>query len=183
VSAAAPTFDGATFEPELDHDRLLTLLNRVRDLMADGNWRTLAQIVQACGGTEASVSARLRDLRKPKFGAHDVRRRRVCGADGLFEYRVIPGATAVQPALQWRMELDAVRWPHWVSIPTGFTVAKVFVPVGGVPTPMYQAFDVRQGPARSIGIYPWLEQAKACAESVLPSREGGESRSPDGGQS
>jgi len=39
------------------------------------------------GGSEASVSARLRDLRKAKFGAHTIERQRVSA--GLFRYRMV----------------------------------------------------------------------------------------------
>ncbi len=81
-------FDGITYDPDLDHDRLKTLLGRVRELMSDGTWRTLADIRQACGGSEAGVSARLRDLRKERFGKHRVERRRK--TEGLWEYRVEP---------------------------------------------------------------------------------------------
>jgi len=80
-------FDGKTYEPERDYERLKGQLARVRDLMSDGNWRTLTMISKVCGGTEASVSARLRDLRKQKYGSLNVERRYV--HDGLWEYRVL----------------------------------------------------------------------------------------------
>jgi hypothetical protein len=83
----APRFDGATFEVERDQDRLHHLLDRVRIFMDGGEWRTLAEIADACRGTEASVSARLRDLRKQKFGAHTVERRYV--GNGVFAYRLM----------------------------------------------------------------------------------------------
>lgn len=60
----APTFHGETFDPARDGARLTAHLQRVRDLMADGRWRTLAEIAAAAGCSEASASARLRDLRK-----------------------------------------------------------------------------------------------------------------------
>lgn len=81
-----PVFDGATYEPAKDAIRLGTQLHRVFTLMADGKWRTLAEIQRNCGGSDASVSARLRDFRKPRFGGHKVDRRRRAG--GLFEYRL-----------------------------------------------------------------------------------------------
>jgi hypothetical protein len=84
-----PRFDGATFTAPLDLDRLETLLQRVQALMADGCWRTLGEIQSLCGGSEASVSARLRDLRKERFGCLQVeRRRRGEPKAGLWEYRV-----------------------------------------------------------------------------------------------
>jgi len=82
-------FDGVTYSSELDGERLSSQLERVRRLMADGKWRTLAEIRAECGGSEAACSARLRDLRKPKFGGHVVeRRRRGDGRKGLHEYRM-----------------------------------------------------------------------------------------------
>lgn len=89
MSYHGPDFDGATYEPPLDRQRLGTLFERVRTLMLDGAWRTLSDIQYQCGGSEASVSARLRDLRKEKFGAYNVERRRVAG--GLFAYRIQQG--------------------------------------------------------------------------------------------
>ena len=82
-----PHFDGATIDDAQDHDRLKTLLDRVREYMADGQARSLAQIQAACGGSEASVSARLRDLRKDKFGGHQIDRDRLTG--GLYVYRMV----------------------------------------------------------------------------------------------
>jgi len=80
------TFDGATVDPAIDWERLNTLQGRVYRFMQDGQWRTLRSIADRCGGSEASVSARLRDLRKEKWGKHTVDRKRFAG--GLFFYRV-----------------------------------------------------------------------------------------------
>ncbi len=87
-----PAFDGATFERGLDGDRLLTLLDDVLAVMRRGEWLTLAEIRAAVGrGSEAGISARLRDLRKQKFGGHVVERRRratVPTTWGIWEYRL-----------------------------------------------------------------------------------------------
>jgi len=81
--------DGATYDAELDRGRLNRQTRRVLELMLDGHWRTLAEIAASTGDPEASVSARLRDLRKEKFGAYTVkRRRRGDAARGTFEYRI-----------------------------------------------------------------------------------------------
>ena len=85
-----PLFDGETFSPVLDGPRLTSQLESVKALMADEQWRTLAEIARAVRGTEASVSARLRDLRKPRFGRHQVLRQRV--VKGLHAYKVLPPA-------------------------------------------------------------------------------------------
>ena len=87
-----PGFDGGTYDRDLDHARLTGLLERVFILMSDGKWRTLHEIVNQLPihSTEASVSARLRDLRKQKFGRHTVnRRRRGEASRGLFEYSLM----------------------------------------------------------------------------------------------
>jgi hypothetical protein len=54
--------------------------------MLTANWRTLAEIETATGFPQASISARLRDLRKPKFGPYIVERQR--RRPGTWEYRV-----------------------------------------------------------------------------------------------
>lgn len=82
-----PKFDGDTYDAGQDGARLTKQLERVRTLMSDGQWRTLAQIAAAVNGSEAGVSARLRDLRKRRFGSLQVERKR---ADrGLWMYRVV----------------------------------------------------------------------------------------------
>ena len=84
----AKAFDGKTYEPDQDHERLKGQLWRVFQLMSDGNWRTLDEIAFVVKGSEAACSARLRDLRKPKYGSREIERKRV--ADGLWQYRMIP---------------------------------------------------------------------------------------------
>lgn len=87
-------FDGQTYDPALDRERLRLQLGRVFALMIDGEWRSLAEIETTTGAPQASISARLRDLRKPRFGSYLVERRRRenlnRGRCGTFEYRVLP---------------------------------------------------------------------------------------------
>ena len=88
-------FGGVTFDAAQDGQRLITQLNRVRDVMFDGDWHTLQELNDRCGGTVASVSARVRDLRKKRFGEYNVERRRVQA--GLWAYRLeIPNAMRSQ---------------------------------------------------------------------------------------
>lgn len=89
-----PDFDGETYERERDHARLGKQLRAVRDVMLDARWRTLADISWMLNvghrkhyTPESSISARLRDLRKPKFGGYTVERR--YAGEGLWEYRLI----------------------------------------------------------------------------------------------
>jgi hypothetical protein len=81
-------FDGDTYAPALDQKRLTGQLERVFIAMLDGQWHSLDWLAVQANGTEASVSARLRDMRKSKFGARVIDRRRV-GLSGLFQYRLV----------------------------------------------------------------------------------------------
>lgn len=81
------SFGGATYAPSRDGARLAAQLDRVRLAMLDGHWHTLDELAARCGGTVASVSARLRDLRKDKFGGWCVEREYV--AHGLWHYRLV----------------------------------------------------------------------------------------------
>ena len=79
-------FDGATYDPERDGERLHKQLKAVRVALSDHEWHTLYALSIITGAPEASVSARLRDLRKAKNGSHTVERR--YAGDGLWEYRL-----------------------------------------------------------------------------------------------
>lgn len=87
-------FDGADYVPTRDDSRLTTQLRDIVALMDDSEFRTLGQIADATGHPEASISAQLRHLRKPRFGAHTVNRVHV--SHGLYQYQVIlHGATSI----------------------------------------------------------------------------------------
>jgi len=85
---------GPAFDARVDGERIARQHERIRDYMLPrgGPWRTLAEIAGALEYPEASVSAQLRHLRKPAFGAFVVEKRRRDGA-GLWEYRVSRPAT------------------------------------------------------------------------------------------
>jgi len=98
-----PVPAGETFEPKLDGKRLQTQMQAVHELMLDRQWRTIPQIalhlrIAGLSCTEASISARLRDLRKPPFG-YTVERERI--GEGFFSYRI----AHVEPLLA------APAWP------------------------------------------------------------------------
>jgi hypothetical protein len=82
----AELFDGATYAPPRDERRLFKQLQDVRAYMRDGLWHTLPDIAAGTGHPEASISARLRDLRKPRWGAHVVERQYL--SRGLWRYRL-----------------------------------------------------------------------------------------------
>lgn len=67
---------GETYDVNTDYARLNHQARAVWDVMADRKWHTLREIADASEAPEASVSARLRDFRKPQFGNHVVERRR-----------------------------------------------------------------------------------------------------------
>src|SRR5689334_6409987 len=86
----SPPFDGPSYDPVFDHARLTKQLGRVFECMRDGAWRTLQEIADVTGDPHASISAQLRHLRKPRFGASDVqKRRRGLPEHGLYEYRLV----------------------------------------------------------------------------------------------
>jgi hypothetical protein len=80
------TFDGGTYSERLDRVRLLSQLDYVRDFLLQHGWVTLYLISQELEYPESSVSARIRDLRKEKFGGFKVVRRRK--SEGTFEYKI-----------------------------------------------------------------------------------------------
>jgi len=115
-------FDGDTIEPEADNLRLKTLQERVFAIMSSGDWYTLSTLAARTGGAEASVSARLRDLRKPRWGEHTVVRDRY--GDGIYRYRLIPngplldGSGPQSPKAEARKRITA----YLTEWETGFVV-------------------------------------------------------------
>ncbi len=89
-------FDGDTYEPKFDATRLRGEMARVYEMMRFNDWRTLSEIREGIQerfhkfDSEAGISARLRDFRKRKFGAHTVnRRRRGEASRGIWEYQLL----------------------------------------------------------------------------------------------
>jgi hypothetical protein len=83
-------FDGSDYVPELDNERLGKQMKRVFLAMMDGRWRTLSEVEKITGDPQASISAQLRHMRKPRFGSHTIEKRtRGERQRGLFEYRLI----------------------------------------------------------------------------------------------
>ena len=89
--AVPAKIDGATFDFARDSVCLTGQLLAVYKLMQDGQYRTLRRIAEAVGGSEASVSARLRDLRKPRYGKLKIDRRAVAEWSRLYEYALVNG--------------------------------------------------------------------------------------------
>lgn len=87
---ASRAFSGPAYDPARDHARLKGQLLSIFNLMRDGQWRTLSAIAAATHEPEASVSAQLRHLRKPKYGGWKVEKQR---RGGGWEYCVLPGSS------------------------------------------------------------------------------------------
>jgi DNA polymerase III delta prime subunit len=81
---------GVTYERDQDYVRLNRQATDVWRAMIDGRWHTLHELHRITDHPEASISARLRDFRKPEFGGHEVKSKRLENGSGLFRYRLIP---------------------------------------------------------------------------------------------
>lgn len=81
-------FSGDTYDRERDGERLARQMTAVRIVMSDHEWHTLRGLSNVTGAPEASVSARLRDLRKQRFGGYTVERK--YEGEGLWAYRLLP---------------------------------------------------------------------------------------------
>lgn len=82
--------DGKTFDQERDGERLSKQMKAVRAVMLDHEWHTLWSLNLVTGAPEASISARLRDLRKDKFGGYIIERQHI--GNGLWQYRLLDPA-------------------------------------------------------------------------------------------
>jgi DNA ligase-1 len=92
-------FDGPAYAPAYDDARLTQQHLRIRKVMLDKAWRTLAELEVLTNDPPASISAQLRHLRKKRFGSYVVERRvRGDRKNGLYEYRLLPPSPDAQPA-------------------------------------------------------------------------------------
>ncbi len=95
-------FDGATYTPS-DGPRLSHQWLAIFGLMRDGRWRTLGQIQQHFNALgqhfpESSISARLRDFRKPQYGGYTMNKSN--RGNGLWVYQlIVPAREPVQAGL------------------------------------------------------------------------------------
>ena len=93
--ANMPHFDGAHYDPKLDHARLTKQMVAVAEVMSDGVWRTiqeLAPLVFAKTGihyAHTGLDSCLRNFRKPRYGGHiKITRRRDRAERGIFEHKL-----------------------------------------------------------------------------------------------
>jgi hypothetical protein len=82
-------FDGETYDREKDAARLMRAQDRVLAFMSDGQWHLPEEVrleLDLPPGT--AITSRIRDLRKQRFGAFTVERRRHADGSGRYEYRL-----------------------------------------------------------------------------------------------
>lgn len=70
-----------------DFDKFNAQAKRVWNQTVGRGWFTLDRIAAETYDPVQSISARLRDFRKEKFGSHTVERRQI--ERGVFEYKVV----------------------------------------------------------------------------------------------
>ena len=116
--------DGETFDQARDGKRLNKQQRAVTEVMLDGKWRTLKHIAMTIGAPESSVSARLRDLRKPRYGGYIVERRYI--SNGLFEYRVLPPPEPTQQEIVYSDPRIATIAPVDAEVIAGQIVLHLF---------------------------------------------------------
>lgn len=80
-------FNGSDYVPQRDDGRLTSQYDRIFTIMQDGEFRSLEEISQLTSDPQASISAQLRHMRKPRFGSHKVEKEYV--ENGLFKYRLV----------------------------------------------------------------------------------------------
>jgi hypothetical protein len=100
-----PPFPGTAYDPKIDGLRLLKQYEHIRDYMLtmaesdrrfrhrSEGFRTLQEIEQATGHLTASVSAQLRNLKKPEFGSYLLEKRRRAPDGGTWEYKLMAPMT------------------------------------------------------------------------------------------
>jgi len=99
---AGRIFGGAAYEPSLDRARLSVQVERIRGFMLGVEWRSLREIKIALENIhaptlfpEASISAQLRNLKKPPYFYRLMKRRRVGihgAGGGIWEDKLLPPA-------------------------------------------------------------------------------------------
>ena len=95
---------GGDVSVALDEKRLGKQLTRVKEVLLKASeihyWMTLREISVLTKYGEASISARIRDLRKDHFGGFTVnRRRRGDPTKGIWEYQIANPQRPVQKGL------------------------------------------------------------------------------------
>ena len=80
-------FSGSDYQPERDKERLTQDYKKIKDLMSDGEWRTIRQVADATGSPDGSASAHMRAMRKKENGGHAVIKK--YEGNGKYLYRLV----------------------------------------------------------------------------------------------
>lgn len=89
VNPRVSTYAGSAELVDLTDSQVFIALDDAGQVVQLDSADSIAELAERIGCTEAAASARVRDLRKARFGAHRVERRRVEG--GLFVYKLVTG--------------------------------------------------------------------------------------------
>ena len=82
-------FDGDDYVDSRDRQRLKGQMQRVYNCLNDYRWWTVDDICRVTGDRNgASISAQIRNLRKPKFGAYIIEKEHK--RNGLYAFRMLP---------------------------------------------------------------------------------------------
>lgn len=175
------TFDGDTYVEDLDQDRLSSQLERVFEYMSNViGHATLFEIIKTTGGTTASVSARLRDFRKPKFGGHIVnRRRRGSGNNGIWEYQLTINADGLsadnKPTPIQIENLGHTAYeqylasPHWMEFREGYFTRhpnKCFITGRSTAMHLHHITYVNIGKETDKDVVPLCEEMHTLVHSL-----------------
>ncbi len=76
-------------DAKIDFDRLQGGIRKVHSLLLTHNWFTLSEIENETGIPQASASAFIRHLRKPRFGGFKIEKRRRNPNGGTWEYAMV----------------------------------------------------------------------------------------------
>ena len=74
-----------------------TQLDRVLSAMRSGDWQTPEEIARLTGDPTHSITSRIRDLRLPKYGNHQVESRKRDITHQIWEYRLTSAASTSTP--------------------------------------------------------------------------------------
>ncbi len=104
-------FDGVTIDPELDDGRLTTKVGKTYQAMRGGGGWKLSELAERIESTEAGASARIRDLRKPRWGGHVIEATRLPSNLWLYrmtsDYPLLSGRTYGNPRKEARDRIEA----------------------------------------------------------------------------
>lgn len=119
-------FSGSNYDPRYDEIRLKGQISRIYECMKDGTFRTLGEIEKITGDNQASISAQLRNLRKPAFGKHTINKQpRGERENGLWEYQLIVNKSGNPGSKLGHVRLVLVNLSDYFLAPRTMSIAEV----------------------------------------------------------